>query len=52
MRDVKDYLILQGRFSHLSDVQIDKIRSYISEKWRRIVDMRGDRHAVTAEFFV
>ncbi len=52
MRDVKDYLILQGRFSHLSDVQIDKIRSYISEKWKRIVDMRGDRHAVTAEFFV
>ncbi len=52
MRDIEEYLLLQGRFRHLNDDEIREIRKYITERWKRFAHMRGDRHAVTAEFFV
>ncbi len=52
MKDVQEYLLLQGRFSHLSTAEIQEIRRYIAERWKRFADMRGGEHAVAAEFFV
>ncbi len=52
MKDVEEYLLLQGRFAHLNAEEIQEIRRYVAEKWRKFAGMRGDGHVVAAEFFV
>ena len=34
---VREYLKAQGRFSHLSDLEIDKIQSQVDREWRRLL---------------
>lgn len=35
MTPVKDYLIAQGRFRHLTDERIEELQRWVNEKWRR-----------------
>jgi len=52
MKDIGEYLFAQGRFAHLSDGDVVKIREYVEERWRKLVKMEGDMHAASAKFYV
>jgi pyruvate/2-oxoacid:ferredoxin oxidoreductase beta subunit len=38
---VRDYMRLQGRFSHLSDDEIANIQEHVDAQWRMLIDKRG-----------
>jgi pyruvate ferredoxin oxidoreductase beta subunit len=37
MKDVREYIKLQGRFDHLDENEIAEIENYIERKWRRLI---------------
>lgn len=52
MADVEDYLLSQGRFSHLSRNDLEKIREHVRNRWMKIEKIVGGVHATPAEFYV
>lgn len=52
LRDVEEYLLAQGRFTHLSRKDIDAVREYLERRWVKLTKMAGGVHAAPAEFYV
>ena len=51
-RGVEEYLLSQGRFSHLTHEDVETIEKYVERKWKRLVKMAGGIHAAPAEHYV
>jgi len=60
MKSVKDYLMMQGRFRHMSDEDIRKLQMWVCKKWNLHYMEKGrpeiceialpeEHHAVTEE---
>jgi pyruvate ferredoxin oxidoreductase beta subunit len=52
MRNLEEYLTLQERFSHISDLELSEIKRYVQERWSRLVKLEGEKDAVVAKFYV
>ncbi len=53
MKDLEEYLLSQGRFSHLTAEEIDEIRKYVVKKWEKLARfVEGEVDAAVAKFYV
>jgi pyruvate/2-oxoacid:ferredoxin oxidoreductase beta subunit len=43
-RSAKDYLKIQGRFSHLTEVDIQKLQRTVDERWQGLIDVESQNH--------
>jgi pyruvate/2-oxoacid:ferredoxin oxidoreductase beta subunit len=38
---VRDFLATQGRFSHLTDAQVDAIQAHVDERWELLAALEA-----------
>ncbi len=48
-RPVRDYLMMQGRFKHLTDEQIEYIQQFVDHQWERLVRLHELTHGSLPE---